>query len=222
MLAPEQLALMHAEIDGELDAAGRAELARVLLSDPQARALREDLQRVCRALDSVPDVEPPRQLRERILAALPHSSAVRRASWSAGWRYAALIAGVVSAGAVVLETVRGPAPAPSEIAGTMGAPAGALLDTVQLTAGPIGGRVSSYRTPSALDLKFDLVSSAPVDVLVTGGGRSVRVNGLGSRVGLPARVTLPGFPADAQTVDLVFLIGGHRVGSATIRAAAKP
>lgn len=223
MVAPEQLALIHADIDGELDGAGRAELARVLLSNPEARALREDLQRVCRALDSLPEVEPPGQLRERILAALPNSGVARHRSWTPGWRYAALIAGVVVAGAVVLETVREPAPAPSEIAGTMGAPAGILIDTVQLT-GPVRGSVSSYRTPAALGLRFDLVASAPVDVLVTGAGRSLRVNGLGFGEGAltPATVTLPGFPADAQSVEVAFLVGGRRVGGATLRAATNP
>lgn len=63
MVDPGRLALIHEEIDGELDAAGRAELARWLLADPEGHALRDDLRRLCTALDSVPAVEPPAQLR---------------------------------------------------------------------------------------------------------------------------------------------------------------
>ena len=37
------LELIHAEIDGVLDERQRAELARRLLADPEARAVREEL-----------------------------------------------------------------------------------------------------------------------------------------------------------------------------------
>ena len=52
----EYITLIHAEIDGELDAANRAELARHLLADPNARTLREDLRRLCTELDALPEV----------------------------------------------------------------------------------------------------------------------------------------------------------------------
>jgi len=53
------MALIHAELDGELDSARRGELARLLLADPQAHALRDQLQALCRRLDAVRQVEPP-------------------------------------------------------------------------------------------------------------------------------------------------------------------
>jgi hypothetical protein len=222
MADPGQLALIHAEIDGELDATGRAELARWLLADPEGRALRDDLRRLCTALDSVPAVEPPEQLRGSILAALPHMYKERRRSWAPGWRYAALIAGVVAAGAVVLRTVSGPGPAQSDVTGTMSAPVAALIDTVQLAGGPVSGHVSLYREPSRLALNFDLVASSPVDVVVTAGSHSVRVSGLGTteqKVAPPTTVVLVGFPAEVQTVDLAFLMGGRQVGTATLRGS---
>src|ERR1700756_1135746 len=99
------LELLHAEIDGELDGQQRGELARRLLADPEVRALREDFQRLCAALDAVAGVEPPPELRESILAALPQSIPIRERSW---WstpriRYAAIILLVLTAGAVVNE-----------------------------------------------------------------------------------------------------------------------
>lgn len=217
MADPRQLALIHAEIDGELDAAGRAELARWVLADPEGRKLREELRGLCAALDSLPAVEPPEELRSNVLAALPQSYVERRHSWTPGWRYAALIAGVIAAGAVVLQTVRGPGPAPSEVAGTMSAPAATILDTVHLASGPVSGQVSLYRGPTGLGLKFDLVASSPVDVLVTGGGQTLRVNGLAaSSKPAAAAVALADFPPDVQTVDLAFLVAGRQVGTATL------
>ena len=221
MADPRQLALIHAEIDGELDAAGRAELARWVLADSEGRVLREELRRLCAALDALPAVDPPEGLRASVLAALPAAYGERRRSWTPSWRYAALIAGVVVAGAVVLQTVTGPGPAPSEVSGTMSAPAATVLDTVQLANGPVSGHVSLYRDPSGLGLRFDLVASSPIDVLVTGGGHTLQIKGVATtdKPGTGATVALSGFPADVQTVDLAFLVGGRQAGTATLRTA---
>lgn len=221
MADPRQLELIHAEIDGELDAAGRAELARWVLADPEGRVLREELRRLCAALDSLPAVEPPEELRSTVLAALPQTYVEPQRSWTPGWRYAALVAGVLAAGAVVLQTVRGPGPAPSEVAGTMSAPSAKVLDTVQLANGPIAGHVSLYREPSGLGLRFDLVGSSPIDVLVTAGGHALRINGVAAtdKPGATTTVALPGFPVDVQTVDLAFLVAGRQAGMATLRTA---
>jgi hypothetical protein len=226
---PAQLELIHAEIDGELDPAQRAELARRLLADPDARALREDLRRICRALDELVQAEPPAQLRERILAlaALPPPAQKRRWLSAPGWRYAAAIAGVLTAAAIVTEIVRGPVPPTSEVAGTMAvAPAAAtLVDSVRLGNGPISGTVSLYRDRAALALEFELSAGAPVDVLVASEGQTVRVTGLG-RQGTPAgqgtTVGLPGVGMHGQAVDLTFLIADQAVGSAVLRAPRSP
>jgi len=218
------LALIHAEIDGELDGPQRAELARALLADPEAQALREDLRRVCAALDALEDVGPPQQLRQSILDALPQSTPSRTWSWWSAprLRYAALIAGVLAAGTILYETVEGPRPAPSDVAGTMaavGAPT--TLDTVRLGNGVVSGRVSLYRDRAGLGLQFELVASAPVDVLVASDGHTLRVNGLGERDGPggpPTAVALRGFGMGGEAVDVTFLMAGRQVGRATLRA----
>ena len=71
MASERLIALIHADIDGELDAAGREELGRGLRADPQAASLHSDLVRVARLLDgmSPPDAGP--LLQARLLAALP-------------------------------------------------------------------------------------------------------------------------------------------------------
>jgi anti-sigma factor RsiW len=218
---PAKLALIHAEIDGELDAAGRGELARWVLADPAGRQLRDELTRLCAALDSLPAVEPPPELRASILAALPQSYLRRPRSWMPGWRYAALAASLIVAGIVVLQVVREPGAAPSEVVGTMTAAGATVLDTVQLTNAPLSGRVSLYRDPSGLGLTFDLVATSPVTVLVTGGGHTLRINGVAAteKPGATTRVALPGFPADVQTLDLAFQVGGSQVGTATLHTA---
>jgi hypothetical protein len=219
-----RLALIHAEIDGELDERQRAELARALLADPEVKALREDLRRVCAALDALGEVDPPRQLRQSILDALPQSTPSRARSWWSAppLRYAALIAGVLAMGTILYETVQGPRPATSDLAGTMAA-AGAptTLDTVRLGNGVVSGRVSLYRGRAGLGLEFELAASAPVDVLVASDGHTLRVNGLGVRDapgGPRTAVALPGLGRGGDAVDVTFLMAGHEVGRATLRA----
>lgn len=218
MESSEYLALIHAEIDGELDAAQRAQLARRLLADPDLRAEREDLRRLCSLLDGMDDVEPPAQLRANILRALPmaaaplgHPRAVPR------WRYFALAAGILGAAILVLESVKGPGPASTELTGTIAAArAPVILDTVRLEA-PIGGRVSLYRDGNRLGLALELASGAPVDVVVTSAGQTLTVNGLGTssetrKVALPEAAT-------GGRVDLTFLMSGREIARATLTTA---
>ena len=46
MIEERHLELIHAELDGELNAEQRAELSRLLLANPEARAFRDQLERV--------------------------------------------------------------------------------------------------------------------------------------------------------------------------------
>lgn len=217
------LALIHTEIDGELEAGGRSELAHRLLADPDARALRDGLRQVCALLDAVEDVEPPSGLPVRILDALPPAGApLKRArSLAPSWRYAALIAGVLTAAAIVFETGIGPSPATTELAGTIAADRGRVtLDAVRLDNGPVEGRVSLYRDAAGLGVTFQLAASAPVDVLVSSQGHTQSVNGLGaggSAAGAGTSVALPGLGGgEARTVDLTFLMSGREVQRATL------
>jgi hypothetical protein len=216
--------LIQAEIDGELDAKQRGELASYLLANPKARELRDEYRRLCATLDAFPEVDPPPQLKDRILAALPdHKVTPTRSFWSAPrWRYAALVAGALVAGAVVFEIVDGPGPATSEVSGTMAA-AGSPVDRVRLDQGPVSGSVSLYREGGRLALAFDLRARSAVDVIVETGGRTLRVGGLG-QAGAAAQHTLalPEPALQGQTIGLTFLLDGQPVGRATLRVPNGP
>jgi anti-sigma factor RsiW len=61
------LDLIQADLDGALSAAERAELARLLLQDPEARRLHGQLQRTDQLLRDIPAAEPPAGLREAVI-----------------------------------------------------------------------------------------------------------------------------------------------------------
>jgi hypothetical protein len=228
------LALIHAEIDGELDEHQRADLARHLLDDPQSRALRDGLKEVCAALDGIAAVEPPEQLRSSILAVLPPIAArpmpARRAvRWSVpagGWRYAALFAGALITVALLYQGRIGRGPNANEVAGTMAGSAAhspGTLDTARVDLGQVTGQVSVYRAGAGLDLELQLAASAPVDVLVVSGGQTQRISGLGrpdSPGGPRTTVALPDLGGGAQTMDLSFLVSGRPIGSAQLKVPA--
>jgi anti-sigma factor RsiW len=216
--------LIQGEIDGELDAKQRGDLARYLLANPKARELRNEFRQLCASLDSLPEAEPPPQLKDSILAALPQSVVrANQSFWSAPrWRYAALIAGALVAGAVVFAVVEGPGPATSELSGTMAA-ARSAIDRVRLEQGPVTGTVSLYRDAGHLALAFDLQAASPVGVEVETDGRTLRIEGVGQD-GSAAQhaLALPQHGVPGQTIGLTFLLDGRPVGRATLRVPGSP
>jgi hypothetical protein len=223
----DRMALIRAELDGDLTSPQRADLARLLLADPQLRAWRDELRSLCSRLDAVGQVAPPPQLKDLILKRLPTVpvvTAYRRVSFGR-WRLAAMVAGLLMAGTVVYQTVQGPAPASRETAGTMAADALTTVDSVVVGSGSVAGRATLYRDKSGLAVGLEVSATEPMDVLIETAGHSFRFNGLGSSS--PAgstrqTVALPGVRMQGQDIELSFLIGERTVSRATLRAPSAP
>ena len=221
------LALIHAELDGDLSGEKRAALARLLLADSRARALRDELRGLASRLDAVGQVEPPPQLKDSILSRLPSVPVARtyRKPSLAHWRLAAMVAGLLTVGTIVYQTTQGPAPSTRETVGTMAADALTTVDSVVVGNGPVTGRATLYRDKTGLAVGLEVSAAEPVDVLIATGGHSFRINSLGSSD--PARSTrqtiaLPGARMQGQAVELSFLIGERTVSRATLHAPSGP
>ena len=227
MTDDERMALIHAELDGDLTGQQRGDLARLLLADPQVRALRDELRGLCSRLDAVGQVEPPPQLKDSILNRLPSAPVVtnyRKASLGR-WRLAAMVAGLLTAGSIVYQTVQGPAPGSRETAGTMAADAAATVDSVALGSGPVTGRATLYRDKNGLAVGLEVTATEPVDVLIATGGHSFRINGLGSSNpagSMRQTIALPGVRMQGQEIELSFQIGERTVSRATLHASSGP
>jgi hypothetical protein len=213
--------LIQAELDGQLDGSQRAELAKGLLADPEVRAAREEFLRVQALLESVEDVEPPADLRTRVLQALPAPTSPVATRWPAQrWRYAALIAGVVGAGTLVYETVT-PGTGNNETFGTIAARrTSPAPDAVVLDSGPVTGRLSLYRDGDGLVLSYDLAAGGPVDVIIASEDDTLRKDGLAPGPGQKGTVALPGSWSEGRrTVEVTFQMAGREVGSTTLTAS---
>jgi hypothetical protein len=186
------------------------------------------LQGLSSRLDAIGQVEPPPQLKDSILNRLrsvPAAPTYRRASFGR-WRLAAMVAGLLMAATILnYETVKGPAPGSRETAGTMAADAPTTVDSVVVAGGHVTGRATLYRDTTGLAVGLEVSVTEPVDVLITSGGHSFRINGLGSSEpggNVHHTVPLPGVRMQGQDIELSFLSGERTLSRATLRAPAGP
>lgn len=188
MVDPHTVALIHAELDGELDAAASAELVRRLADDPQASALRTDLGRVSSMLARMQQVPVPGGLHKALLQAIhPRARVVampppRRRVAIARYGFA-LAAGVVlgGIGLSLLQPERADFD-PQLLVGTMGHPAGTLRDVQPRDVHPIAtadvtGSVALQQAGGLWVLVFDLDASAPVTITARYDATGIRFNG---------------------------------------------
>ena len=153
--------LIQGDLDGELTAAERAELARLLLKDPEARRLQDRFRETDRLLRDVADAEPPAGLREAILAG--HAGAARASNPGFGWpayRIAAVILGgllIVGLGILARDgDVTG-----KDLQGAFVAP----LRELSIRADGVEVRASLQRNGDTLRLELDVVTAIPCEVV---------------------------------------------------------
>ncbi|HEX9773280.1 MAG TPA: hypothetical protein VGA44_07425 [Steroidobacteraceae bacterium] len=202
MIEDRHIDLIHAELDGELTSEQRAELSRVLLANPEARARRDELNRLFGALAKVASVEPPPDLAPSVLQAvglearevpaLAARAGFRRAAWYRPTllRYAAVFVGGLLASAAVLQLGSGGGANldVSQLVGTIGGHAGAApeapIDRIELDLAQVSGSASSYEVESVVVLELALSARQPVEVVAIQGARSVSFR-LAARPGAP-------------------------------------
>jgi hypothetical protein len=156
--------LINLELDGRLDQAGRAELDAALANDPAARARREQLRAVARALADAPVPSLPPDFRDGVLRRLPQRSN-RAARERRYWRGGLALAASVAVAVVVLQVARhSPTGTPEQVAATL-APAVASV-AVTRQAGAL--TLEFVLPPERSDLIIDLPGTGAVSAAVTG------------------------------------------------------
>jgi hypothetical protein len=234
MIEERHVELIHAELDGELTSEQRAELSRVLLANPDARALRDQLARLFDTVAKVEVVPSPPEFSRSVLSALgaklrPVASRSAGRSWytAPAFRYAAVFVGGLLASAVLLAPGARHAVAPdvSELVGTIGgqgtAGRGSPIDRVELDLTQVSGAVNSYQVDDQLVVELDLTASEPIEVVATHAGQTVHFS-LGSRPQpTPERVIwLPaGKPHGGPNVQLEVHGGGQLLYRDSLRTS---
>ena len=167
--------LIQADLDGELSGAGRAELARLLLQDPDARRLHGELRLTDQLLRDIPSVEPPPGLRAAILgppavSARPSVPAGREYG-PARYRMAATILGGLLIVGISYLLIDGNSPR-TNLQGSLGAASGpkavvrtAPKDQLSLRAEGVEVSASLRRDSQWLRLELNSTTTIPCEVI---------------------------------------------------------
>lgn len=164
--------LIQSELDGALSAAERAELARQLLQDPQARRLHDQYGRLDRLLRDIPLAEPPDGLRAAILAEpasppRPGSAPRPERPWPIYGLAAAVLGGMAIVGiGYLLMDDRTPGP---DLQGSVVPPgqtgAGAIRDQWSIQAEGVKASASLRRAGEGQRLELKLSATGPVEII---------------------------------------------------------
>lgn len=164
---PRTLELIQAELDGELDAAGQAELSARLADDAEARVQREQLQRMAQTLSQLAPVEPPAGLSQRWQSARAVAPVTlrqpARRRWIGRGGLAMAAATLLCALALGLSDMGRQQLDSRDLVGTLGPDAGAGR-TVPVELDGVRGSIALASGASGWDLVFDLDSAEPVAV----------------------------------------------------------
>jgi hypothetical protein len=193
---PNIVALINADVDGEISAADKEDLAALLADSPEAQAMHAELSGLGSSLNELPDLDPPVHLKHTIMASIPKTEAQQRRSNFAhaifaapAFRYAAMFA----AGAILtLSLVNSDElsdRAFSDVTGLVGTisselPDGPGIQSTRIDRPEIAGRISLRSSGPLLIVDFDLVSSGPVDIIASYADQTVWFNGFARRYAL--------------------------------------
>ena len=223
--------LIHADLDGTLSGAERAELARLLLQDPEARRLHDEIRRTDALLREVPPAEPPAGLRPAILKALGLSSAAKGSPGGGPpvlFRYAAAIAGgllVVGLGyGLLLDRELG-----DGLQGSVTATARARVPVDEVTlhadGAKVGARLFHEGSVSKLELEFAGMQAVEVvgvynvpttDGAATSGGDQTTPVGGFTVVLTPASPRYAAELSGTGPIRLEIRAAGQRLDTATL------
>jgi hypothetical protein len=192
--------LIHGDIDGELDAAQRAELGRILEASAEARSEHERLQALSAMMAGLPECAPPPGLRESILAVARPPARVNRRT--PGRKRTGLgLAAALAATVVGIAVFIGQLPEFAELdasalAGTLGRP---LVDgpppAMRLDGAVVSGTIMLHRGKEGLALEVDLNASKPVEIVAAASGARLDLQGFVRVDGAPS-----GMDAEGGTV----------------------
>lgn len=171
--------LIQADLDGKLSTAESAELARLLLQDPEARRLHDELRRTHALLRGVSPAQPPAGLRPAILASIGLSSRSTTPGSGGGGRWpalrlaAAIVGGLVAAG--IGYTLLDAGQPGTDLQGSLGAAipataggqAAARAEQASFQAEGIEARATLHRSGAGMRLDLELGGTTPYEVVAT-------------------------------------------------------
>ena len=186
---PKYFELIQADIDCEIDDAGKAELENFLAENEEGRAVYEELETLCSSLDGLPSIEPPAHLRHMLLNQAPVKAAARpapgfwqRTSSGPAFGYVAMFAAGVALTLALVDSGQISRGAFDEVTGLVGTIADPKFSApehgiISIDESEIAGTVTLRSTGPLLIVDFDLSARRPVEIIAGYSDKSIWFNG---------------------------------------------
>jgi hypothetical protein len=186
---PKYFELIQADIDGEIDDSGKAELENFLAESEEGRAVYEELETLCHSLDSMPAIDPPPHLRHVLLNQAPVKTAPQPApgflqrlfSGPALGYVGVFAAGVVLTLALVdsSQISQGAFDDVTGLVGTIAEPEFAVPKhgSISIDESEVAGTVTLRSTGPILIVDFDLSARKPVEIVAGYSDSTIWFNG---------------------------------------------
>lgn len=183
------IALINADIDGEISPDDKSELDAFLADSAEGRELHEQLSSLCSTLDGQELLEPPTHLRHTVMNQLPkappqaESDGMLRSLFIApAFRYAATFAAGVVMTILIVDSGQIQQHSFDDITRIVGTVAdpnahGPGLDQVTINRAEVAGNVTLRRAERIMILDFNLSTSGPVDIIARYSDKTVWFNG---------------------------------------------
>jgi hypothetical protein len=180
--------LINADIDGEIEDAGKSELGVFLEENDAALTLHKELAALAGAIESVHPVSPPPHLRHVIMNSVKRTPAVAESPGILQMLFASPVlkySSTFAAGVLLTLSIVGSDQISNQafddvtgLVGTISDPiSGNPANTIAVDNAEIAGQVSLRNTGSMLILDFDLVANSPVEIEADYADRSIWFNG---------------------------------------------
>ena len=186
---PKYFELIQADIDGEIDDAGKAELESFLADSEEGRSVYEQLETLCRSLDGMPSIDPPQHLRHVLLNQAPVKAAPQPSPGFLQRLFAGPILGYVgmfAAGVALTLTLvdsdqisRGAFDDVTGLVGTIADSEFAVPEhgTISVDKSEVAGTVTLRSTGPILIVDFDLSARQPVEIVAAYSDNTIWFNG---------------------------------------------
>jgi hypothetical protein len=212
---PKYFELIQADIDGEIDDAGKDELENFLAESEEGRAVYEELETLCRSLDGLPSIEPPPHLRHVLMNQAPARSAPRpepgllqRLFSGPLLGYVGVFVAGVALTLALVDSSQISRGAFDDVTGLVGTVANPGLsapehDTISIDESEVAGTVTLRNTGPLLIVDFDLSAQQPVEIVAGYSDKTIWFNGF-------AQLESTGTSIAAETGAVTLQMDGKR------------
>jgi hypothetical protein len=212
---PKYIELIQADIDGEIDDAGKSALENFLAESEEGRAVYEELETLCRSLDSMPTIEPPAHLRHVLLNQAPVKAApqpmpgfLQRLFSGPALGYAGVFTAGVALTLAMVDSDQITRDAFDDVTGLVGTIADSRFtapkhDIVSIDESEVAGTVTLRSTGPLLIVDFDLSARQPVEIVADYSDKTIWFNGF-------AQLESTGTSVAAATGNVTLKMDGKR------------